>query len=228
MPPGSAKSTYASMLFPCWYSRASTRPTRSWQRLTPMSLLSTGGGVPATSSSFWHGRRSASRSTRDPQRRPLADHQWRTVLRRRRWWRDRRLACRPRHHRRPGEVSRGRREQGYAAAQLELVQVRFHPAAQAAGSPAADPDALVGGRPRRHDPGRRGQALAGHRRCRWRPRTTTLGRKPGERLWPDWFTDKQVAEAKRDPRVWASLYQQRPAPETGDFFRAPGCTRSSV
>ena len=30
---------------------------------------------------------------------------------------------------------------------------------------------------------------------------------------------KQVEEAKRDPRVWASLYQQRPAPETGDFFR---------
>ena len=46
-----------------------------------------------------------------------------------------------------------------------------------------------------------------------------LGRKPGERLWPDWFTQKMVDEAKRDPRVWAALYQQRPAPETGDFFR---------
>jgi len=46
-----------------------------------------------------------------------------------------------------------------------------------------------------------------------------LGRELGERLWPDWFTERQVEEAKRDPRVWASLYQQRPAPETGDFFR---------
>jgi len=46
-----------------------------------------------------------------------------------------------------------------------------------------------------------------------------LGRQPGERLWPDWFTDKQVIEAKRDVRVWAALYQQRPAPESGDFFR---------
>jgi predicted phage terminase large subunit-like protein len=46
-----------------------------------------------------------------------------------------------------------------------------------------------------------------------------LGRSPGERLWPDWFTGRQVEEAKRNPRVWAALYQQRPAPETGDFFR---------
>ena len=46
-----------------------------------------------------------------------------------------------------------------------------------------------------------------------------LGRKPGQRLWPDWFTEDMVYEAKADPRVWAALYQQRPAPETGDFFR---------
>jgi predicted phage terminase large subunit-like protein len=46
-----------------------------------------------------------------------------------------------------------------------------------------------------------------------------LGRKPGERLWSTWFTEEMVAEAKRDPRVWAALYQQRPAPDTGDFFQ---------
>ena len=46
-----------------------------------------------------------------------------------------------------------------------------------------------------------------------------LGRLPGERLWATWFTEDMVTEAKRDPRVWAALYQQRPAPETGDFFQ---------
>lgn len=46
-----------------------------------------------------------------------------------------------------------------------------------------------------------------------------LGRKPGEILWPEWFTYDMVAEAKRDSRVWAGLYQQRPSPEEGDYFR---------
>jgi len=45
-----------------------------------------------------------------------------------------------------------------------------------------------------------------------------LGRSPGERLWPDWFTDEMVQTAKKVPRTWAGLYQQRPAPEEGDYF----------
>lgn len=45
-----------------------------------------------------------------------------------------------------------------------------------------------------------------------------LGRAKGERLWPEWFTDEQVIEAKSDPRTWGGLYQQRPAPEDGTFF----------
>jgi predicted phage terminase large subunit-like protein len=47
-----------------------------------------------------------------------------------------------------------------------------------------------------------------------------LGRDPGERLWADWFTDAMVDEARRDARRWNALYQQRPAPEEGDYFRA--------
>lgn len=47
-----------------------------------------------------------------------------------------------------------------------------------------------------------------------------LGRQPGERLWGDWFTPEMVAEAKRESRTWSALYQQRPAPETGDYFKA--------
>lgn len=46
-----------------------------------------------------------------------------------------------------------------------------------------------------------------------------LGRNPGEILWPEWFTPEMVAIAKRDARTWTSLYQQRPTPEDGDFFK---------
>lgn len=45
-----------------------------------------------------------------------------------------------------------------------------------------------------------------------------LQRKPGERLWPEWFTDEMVATAKMDVRAWNALYQQDPAPENGDYF----------
>lgn len=46
-----------------------------------------------------------------------------------------------------------------------------------------------------------------------------LGRKAGERLWPEWYTDDMVAQAKLDPRAWNALYQQDPAPEDGDYFK---------
>lgn len=46
-----------------------------------------------------------------------------------------------------------------------------------------------------------------------------LGRPPGERLWPEWFTDEMVLAAKRDVRSWNALYQQQPASEDGDFFK---------
>jgi predicted phage terminase large subunit-like protein len=52
-----------------------------------------------------------------------------------------------------------------------------------------------------------------------------LGRKVGEYLWDDdpaWdYGNLLRAEFKaQTARVWASLYQQRPAPETGSFFEA--------
>lgn len=45
-----------------------------------------------------------------------------------------------------------------------------------------------------------------------------MGRKEGEPLWPEWFTTDMVTQAKRDARNWSSLYQQRPTPETGAYF----------
>lgn len=46
-----------------------------------------------------------------------------------------------------------------------------------------------------------------------------LGRKVGEPLWPEWFTAAMFAEAKRDMRNWSALYQQQPAPDSGDYFK---------
>lgn len=46
-----------------------------------------------------------------------------------------------------------------------------------------------------------------------------LGRPVGERLWSDWFTDKMEQGIKLlSPRTRAGLYQQRPAPEEGSYF----------
>ncbi|CAL8974459.1 hypothetical protein RHODGE_RHODGE_03316 [Rhodoplanes serenus] len=49
-----------------------------------------------------------------------------------------------------------------------------------------------------------------------------LGRAPGEMLWPEWFTPGLLAQEKitQGARNWNALYQQRPAPEEGDYFRA--------
>jgi predicted phage terminase large subunit-like protein len=47
-----------------------------------------------------------------------------------------------------------------------------------------------------------------------------LGRKIGERIWPEWFEPDHFAQFKRNPRTWAALYQQRPAPQQGAFFEA--------
>lgn len=46
-----------------------------------------------------------------------------------------------------------------------------------------------------------------------------LGRSLGEPLWPDWFTDEMRSDAKRDTRVWSALYQQQPTPDEGGLFK---------
>ena len=46
-----------------------------------------------------------------------------------------------------------------------------------------------------------------------------LGREPGEMIWPEWFDEDYWQDKRRNPRSWASLYQQRPAPEEGLMFR---------
>jgi predicted phage terminase large subunit-like protein len=50
-----------------------------------------------------------------------------------------------------------------------------------------------------------------------------LGRQPGEYLWADdeygYAADIRDRRARILARTWSALYQQRPAPESGDFFK---------
>lgn len=46
-----------------------------------------------------------------------------------------------------------------------------------------------------------------------------LGRKIGEYLWPEWFDEDHWKIFKSRPRTWASLYQQRPSVAEGDLFQ---------
>jgi hypothetical protein len=52
-----------------------------------------------------------------------------------------------------------------------------------------------------------------------------LGRNPGEFLWDDpngynYASFLRARQRETSPMMWAALYQQRPAPEEGDYFKA--------
>lgn len=49
-----------------------------------------------------------------------------------------------------------------------------------------------------------------------------LGRREGDPLWPEWEGSDELDRKRRavGPRDWSALYQQRPAPEDGDYFKA--------
>lgn len=49
--------------------------------------------------------------------------------------------------------------------------------------------------------------------------TDPLGRTPGQMLWPEWFDAKHWDQFRLNRRTWSSLYQQRPAPDDGILFR---------
>ncbi|MEL6288546.1 MAG: phage terminase large subunit, partial [Pseudomonadota bacterium] len=49
-----------------------------------------------------------------------------------------------------------------------------------------------------------------------------IGRAPGQLLWPEWFNEDDVAKLRADTsrqRTWSALYQQRPTPDDGDYFK---------
>lgn len=49
--------------------------------------------------------------------------------------------------------------------------------------------------------------------------TDPLRREIGQMLWPEWFDEKHWAQFRLNRRTWSSLYQQRPAPDDGIMFR---------
>lgn len=46
-----------------------------------------------------------------------------------------------------------------------------------------------------------------------------LRRKIGEMLWPEWFDKQHWDQFRLNRRTWSSLYQQKPAPADGILFR---------
>lgn len=46
-----------------------------------------------------------------------------------------------------------------------------------------------------------------------------LGRAPGEYLWPQWFDIKHWEQYKTNVRTWYALFQQKPRPADGGEFR---------
>lgn len=51
-------------------------------------------------------------------------------------------------------------------------------------------------------------------------RDDPLGREMGATLWPEWFGPEHWAPFKKNPRTWSSLFQQKPSPEDGDYFKS--------
>lgn len=46
-----------------------------------------------------------------------------------------------------------------------------------------------------------------------------LGRSVGETLWPEWFSLEHWKPFQKNTRTWSSLYQQRPTPDEGTYFK---------
>lgn len=46
--------------------------------------------------------------------------------------------------------------------------------------------------------------------------------KDGKALWPEWYDETSLDRIRKTigPRDWSALYQQRPAPEEGDYFKS--------
>lgn len=49
-----------------------------------------------------------------------------------------------------------------------------------------------------------------------------MGRQPGDALWPEWEPADQLLRKRAAllPREWSALYQQNPVPEDGDYFKS--------
>ena len=50
-----------------------------------------------------------------------------------------------------------------------------------------------------------------------------LGRRVGDYLWPEWFDEGHWATFRAQSRTWAALFQQRPRPDEGGVFKEAWC-----
>lgn len=50
-----------------------------------------------------------------------------------------------------------------------------------------------------------------------------LGRQVGAMLWPEWFDEGHWNIFREQSRTWAALYQQRPRPDEGGIFKEAWC-----
>lgn len=55
-----------------------------------------------------------------------------------------------------------------------------------------------------------------------------VGREIGEYLWPEWFSERHWNMYKANSRTWSSLYQQRPVPDDGIYFKKDEFVRYRV
>lgn len=46
-----------------------------------------------------------------------------------------------------------------------------------------------------------------------------LGRKIGDPLWPEWFTGDHFVKFQSNPRTWSALFQQKPSPSGGGIIK---------
>jgi hypothetical protein len=46
-----------------------------------------------------------------------------------------------------------------------------------------------------------------------------IGRAKGEYMWPEWFSEEHFKPFKENTRTWNALFQQRPQPEQGTYFQ---------
>lgn len=51
------------------------------------------------------------------------------------------------------------------------------------------------------------------------PTNDLLGRSKGEMLWPEWFPQDHWEIFKKNKRTWSALYQQKPTPDDGNIFK---------
>jgi predicted phage terminase large subunit-like protein len=72
-----------------------------------------------------------------------------------------------------------------------------------------------------HEDDLSGWLLADHQHEGWVTLDLPAIDNAGEALWPEQYPLEELERIKRalPPRDWSALYQQRPAPDTGDYFK---------